>query len=323
MQLDRRGRFSLLKFINFVLILLIVSRMGYIYAQKLFENVFNTGEVTVPDLIGIRLTDALKVVDMYDLKISVRGEEFNEIQKDCVARQEPQPGRNVKPGRSIDVIISKGVEALMSPDVTGMRFTQASLAIRNAGLLPGKKTYVHHNTIEVDHVIAQAPERGIMVNRTEPVDFLVSKGPRPEYVIMPDFLNGNFSVVRNILGDMGLELANPRFENDARKATGVILKQEPAPGSRVKKGSAVRFVVNRELGVKYSPEKRFKEVVFILPEGMMEREVRIMLFDDSGFREVYRRHHPPNDIIRLPVGGFGEMKVVISLDGQTYKEEML
>lgn len=324
MTKKKGGRFSLLKLINFFLVLVIVGRIGYLYAQRALDQIFNAGEVMVPELVGLRLTDALKVVDKFEMKISVKGEEYDNIApKDCIAVQEPKPGMRVKKGRTIDVVISKGAESYMVPDLTGLRYTQGVLAIRNSGLLPGKKTYIHHSTIDIDHIIAQAPEKGFMVNRTEPIDLLVSMGKKPEYVVLPDFVNGKFTVVRTILADLDLELAKPQFENDTKKSVGIILKQEPPAGSRVRKGSTVKFVVNRELGEKYSPQKRFKEVVFIVPESLMDQEIRMILYDESGFREVYRRVHPSNDIIRLPVGGYGEMRVAISLDGILFKEEML
>ncbi|MBI5699289.1 PASTA domain-containing protein [Candidatus Saganbacteria bacterium] len=90
-----------LRFI-FIMMLLIASPVILSYLTMNFSSL---PEVTVPDLIGLSESEARVRVEAEGLKLQV--ESAYEENSDMVTFQRPEPGRTVKMGRPVFVILGK------------------------------------------------------------------------------------------------------------------------------------------------------------------------------------------------------------------------
>lgn len=101
-----------LRFI-FIMMLLIASPVILSYLMMNFSSL---PEVTVPDLIGLSESEARVRVEAEGLKLQV--ESAYEENPDMVTFQRPEPGRTVKMGRPVLVILGKPQVMPLTPTST-------------------------------------------------------------------------------------------------------------------------------------------------------------------------------------------------------------
>lgn len=63
---------------------------------------------TVPDVRGQRIADARRALENRGLRVTITQRRTNEVRKGVIQGQKPRGGQTVKPGTTINVIVSKG-----------------------------------------------------------------------------------------------------------------------------------------------------------------------------------------------------------------------
>jgi len=209
--------------------------------------------VIVPDLIGKEVVYVLEILTDLGLNTKVKGFEYSEdIPKNHIIFQQPEPSVEIKKGRDIKVIISKGAKNILMPNLQGLSLQQARIIIEENGLCHGEQSVTYSCIFEKDNIIAQVPSPGIQITRGGCVNLLLSLGIRPRAYKMP-VLNGltlddaiGFIEKNNlILGEI-----KSLFFEDKPKDT--ITDQDPLAGSLVLEGSLVNLVLNRKPGTQSS-----------------------------------------------------------------------
>lgn len=139
------------------------------------------GDGSVPDLNGkdeSELDAYLKAAGFVLGNVSSRpGEE----PEGTVISQDPAAGTEAEKGTAINVVVSDGSKAkAIMPFVTGMTLSEATSAIRNAGLEVGSVTYDHSDTYANGEVMWQQYEGNAQKERGTSVKLIVSKGKKIE-----------------------------------------------------------------------------------------------------------------------------------------------
>ena len=92
---------------------------------------------TVPDLVGLTFADAQATVEPLALGVSEAERQFSDtVPIDTVISQTPLPGEQVERGTGIVVVVSKGPDVVIMPDLAGMTFDVASSTLTAAGFVP-------------------------------------------------------------------------------------------------------------------------------------------------------------------------------------------
>lgn len=125
------------------------------------------------------------------------------------------------------------------PSVVGMREEPAKEAIRQAGFDPGSKEAAASKPKGV--VISQSPEAGARLEQGGSVILTVSKGPSAEQV--PDVVGQKSEEALADLKAAGFDAKVTQEYSD--KPAGVIVKQDPAGGSKLKPGGQVALVASK------------------------------------------------------------------------------
>ncbi len=226
--------------------------------------------VETPDLTGMNRETAEGVLSALGLIVGSVSESHDATATvGAVISQEPAPGVETPKGSGVDLVLSKGPEPKDVPSVEGATEAEAKAILEAAGLSVEVRRQAHPAT--KDSVIAQDPAAGASAKPGATVTITVSTGE--EYVSVPDFVakggESEFSV-RNAEAAV-----NPVRYGDARytsrydaiaaeagvkvqfvhmsEADSVFMHgmggwpvgQDPAPGTRVKRGTTVRLVVMR------------------------------------------------------------------------------
>ncbi len=188
----------------------------------------------VPDVQGQDPTQAAADITATKLTVGSTREEYDDrAPVGTVAATSPKIGSVVKPGTSVDIIVSKGPEPVPVPDVEGRRLVQAKATLAEAGL-KADITQKFSERVKDGFVISVRPAAGTIVDSGSRVALIVSKGPPP--VTVPNLVDVPRD--RAIATLRGLGLRPKVVEGDFSPLNRVI-SQTPSAGSSVPKGSTV------------------------------------------------------------------------------------
>ena len=221
----------------------VAGSSGYLTLKFIIKS---ADTVVVPQLIGKDVVYALNILTELGLDIKVSGFEYmSDVPENHIAHQEPEPGSEVKKGRDVRIIISKGPKTLVAPDLVGMDVRQALIIMEENGLVQGRLSHTHSDRAALDEIMSQVPAARTVVTRGDAVDLLVSLGRRPVTCQMP-YLHGLVLEDAILILDrsqLGLGQIRSVQRNDQPKD--VVIEQDPPSGYQVTRGTLVRLTMNR------------------------------------------------------------------------------
>ena len=320
------GFFSLQKGIKKFIKLVLATFAAIVFGVLIFNQlmgivVHQKKEIMIPDLTGRTVGQALQMLSDLDLYIKKVGEQYNEsIPDGSIIFQEPMPGAVVKKGKVIKVIISSGGQVIFVPQLVGTSLREAKILLRQAGLVLGEETGTYSEGIKKDFVIAQDPSPEEIVARGSMINLVISLGParEAEVPLMVNLLGQNIKSARKILHDMNLPLGEIKETVNDSVPEGTILKQEPHTGEIIDENTIVEVTVAK----KSEEHKIIREatVYYEVSQGVLDRDVLIVVVDGQGEREIYHKLHSPGTKISLPIQVLGKAKARIFVNGILVRE---
>jgi serine/threonine-protein kinase len=200
-------------------------------------KVMTWGEtVSVPELRGMDLADAVNVLKETGLEASVDRQEHHEsVPENAVIYQEPPAGRNVKKGRGVSLSISLGSEEVDVPPVVGEVFNRAHILLTRSGLALGDVSRIVSDHPR-DAVLAQLPPEAEVLQKGEQVALLVSGGRQAERFVTPNLEGLSLKEAERLTNHMAV-----RMITSGRGA--VIVSQSPKPGYALLAGGALHVTL--------------------------------------------------------------------------------
>jgi serine/threonine-protein kinase len=224
------------------LYLALFALLAFVTGMVVFNNVVmprlihGVGETTVPDLANLTLEQAEQVLRPLGLQLSRSGERFDPaVPRGFVLSQDPEAGSTVRGRQSISVVVSLGEEFSSVPELFGESMRGARLLIERAGLRVGGIVHAPSDEVGEGLIAASDPGPETVLPRDTPVHLLVSTGARQESFVMPDLLGREIGGVRRQLEALGFRVLAP----PGVASLGTIVSQEPPPGSRITRESAI------------------------------------------------------------------------------------
>jgi beta-lactam-binding protein with PASTA domain len=242
--------------------------------------------VIVPDFIGKDVVYVLESLTELGLNTKVRGSEYNaDVPKNHIIFQEPKAGSEIKKGRDVKIIFSKGPQMIPMPNLAGLSLQQARLIFEEQDLCRGSLATVFDISTDKDAVIAQSPPSGVTVRRGSCVDLLVSEGPRPPAYKMPDLSGLQLEDALLSIERYHLPHGEIKTQVDKGKSKNSVLEQEPPAGYRVSEGDEVNLVINRrkEAGAAIEQAGAAAGGIFHyrIDNGFLKRHIRVQLNRDG------------------------------------------
>jgi len=283
--------------------------------------------VIVPDLVGKDVVSALEILTDLQLNTKVNGSEYSLIfPKNQVIFQEPEAGAEIKKDRDVRIIISKGAESILMPNVVRLSERQARMIIEENDFLQGKLTRTYSAEVEKDRVIVQIPIPGTLTARGTPVDILVSSGPRPVKFLMPDLSGQSFDQAVLTIENTSLRVGTIRSRFDKKKSRNIILNQHPLAGYSVAKNNPVDLFINRQ-----SPESETGSprrplygslLLHRIDSGFLKRRVRVELESTEATTDIFDDYIKPGDEIWVLVPRDHDAAVYIYEDENLVKTHL-
>ena len=135
-------------------------------------------------------------------------------------------------------------EDVVVPKIVGMSKAEAEAELKSLGLILTVETEVFDNEIPKDHIISQEPQANRKVKPNREIMVRVSKGV--EYIHMPNVVGKSVREARLELTQAGFTLGEEDEVFEPELALNTVVKQEPASGDFIPKGTLVNLVVNKE-----------------------------------------------------------------------------
>ena len=288
-----------------------------------FKLLVTGKEIVVPNLIGLRITDALEIANEADLNLRLIEKQFHtDIPEGYIINQTPLPEGKVKSGRPIRITISAGSRLVLIPDMARKSLRQAGIILHNSGLEIGNVSKVFSNREMKGLVLNQDPLPGEEVKRYSLVNLLLSKGPRHPDLVMPELVGLKMELAGQILDELGLNIEDIVSQRSVAEE-GMVLMQQPLAGSPVSFGDKIRLVISGEEGIiGFKAGLSYKILKYKIPRGFFRKKVKIILDDEAGSREIYNRIMRPNSDLTLTFGIQGEARVRIFVDGRLQEEKV-
>lgn len=205
----------------------------------------NRDVVTVPSVTGLPFEDAREKFFKAGLLTETRNREYDDsIPPDAVISQSPEAASRVKKGRKIAVVVSKGKEIGIIPDVRNISERQARILMKKAGFTIGNVRKMYSEEKAVDIVIDAFPKSGTTTSREIEVELYLSKGPKPTHAEVPNLVGESLKNAKTLVTESGLLLGKVSYQNNPSLLPGTIISQSSAPGSQVPLESKLDLVVS-------------------------------------------------------------------------------
>jgi beta-lactam-binding protein with PASTA domain/tRNA A-37 threonylcarbamoyl transferase component Bud32 len=193
----------------------------------------------VPQLQGMSTAAAEGAITNSHLAIGEVSQQYSDtVAKGQVISSDPGQGTQLAPGKSVDLVASKGPAPVDLGDWTGQPFDQASAAITAAGLKVKQTQAYNDDGVPEGNVVSQKPGPGT-VHRGDTIKLVVSKGP--PLVTVPDVTQKSVDDATAILKAAGFQVKVksifPFISGDT------VLDQDPSGGKQAAKGSTVTIAV--------------------------------------------------------------------------------
>ena len=241
--------------------------------------------VIVPDFVGKDVVYVLESLTELGLNTKVKGSEYNaDVPKNYIIFQEPKAGSEIKKGRDVKIIFSKGPQMIPMPNLAGLSLQQARLIFEEQDLCRGSLSTVFDIGTDKDTVIAQSPPSGATVRRGSCVDLLVSEGPRPTAYKMPNLSGLQLEDALLTIERYHLPHGEIKTQIEKGKSKNSVLEQEPPAGYRVIEGDAVNLVINRrkEAGTVAGGIFHYR-----IDNGFLKRHIRVQLNRDGLTNDLF------------------------------------
>ena len=141
-------------------------------------------------------------------------------------------------------LLSGGVSSgnIEVPDLVGKTLEEATKTIEQAGFELGTVEYENSDAVETGKVISQTPRVGTHQEKGTKVTLVVSQGV--EQVEVPDLSDMTATEARSALQSAGLKYEAGTAEHSDKVDENHVLRQNPAAGQKVAKGTTVTYYLS-------------------------------------------------------------------------------
>ncbi|MGE8079208.1 Stk1 family PASTA domain-containing Ser/Thr kinase [Peribacillus loiseleuriae] len=279
----KRKKWPLILFSTFFILLALTA--GAIYA---YPSLVGPKDVTIPDVRGEKADDAIAILEEKGLVVTNPIPLDDEVVPEgSVIRIDPQEQQIVKEGREIKMFVSSGKKKIVIADYTNRIYDDIQSLLAGIGF----KDVIINPVFDESApgtIIDQNPTSEMeLVPSDNVLELTVSKGP--DDLSLKNLTEFNQTGLNDYAKDAGITINVVREEYSDTIGEGLVISQEPAPFTRIKKGSPVNVVLSK--GKEEIPPKQVNVNITIPYEPEEEgqpQEVQIFIEDmNHSMTETY------------------------------------
>ncbi len=302
----------------------ILALLGIVYGVLEYSKMV----VTVPDLKGKTIVEAEEILDKSNLTYILSEEYSEDVPAGQVSSQDPPANSKVKEGRKILLVISKGVEQGVAPNLVGKNLTVAKQLLKSAKLKLGTVTVRYAAGKPVDSVLEQSVEAKTKVDANTKINLIVNISDGQ--TVVPSVSGMTLNAAKALLSEAGLQLGTVTEKPDA-SAKNNVLTTDPDIGSVVGKSTVVNVTVSTgdtskkdEKADKNALDSGSAKIVeFVVPSGQDRNEVKLVLINEKGTSTVYTGLARPGVRLRQQVEIAGPTRVQFYANGTLVEDRKI
>jgi eukaryotic-like serine/threonine-protein kinase len=221
-----------------VLALLVAVGLGVAFSQGLL----GVKVISVPDVKNTDVATAKSTLEQQGFVVGDITEEFDDIiAKGNVISESPIAGVPAKKGTVVSLVVSKGQDLVVVPDLKGMTQEEADAALSDAGLTGTAGSTEYSTKTAAKLVMKQDPVKDTQVVRGSTVTYVISLGT--ETLTVPNVVGKKKSSAITAITDAGFKYS-VTYSSSSSVADGVVISQDPSAKSLYAKGSTVKITVS-------------------------------------------------------------------------------
>jgi eukaryotic-like serine/threonine-protein kinase len=232
-RLEWLGRMTLLVFI--------LASAAFLSAITAMRIAIHGREVTMPNLVGINVSEASKMLQSRGLLLRVADRVYSDQPINAVVRQTPPSGLLMKVSQQAHVVLSLGQRQLQIPLLEGNSLRASRIELLRQGLQVGEVSAVTMPTPPVDTIVIQNPKPGAGA-ATPRVDVLISQGPRETAYVMPHLVGLNEIDAQHRL-DVTQLRRKVNYVSAPQWPHGAVIDQSPLAGARLPATATIELTV--------------------------------------------------------------------------------
>ena len=295
---------------TFIVVFVAVSAVVFWFVRK------GPPEVTVPKVTDKDLIDGLIILQKKNLNVIIDPRYFSEYSKNIIVEQTPEAGSIVREGKDIKLIVSKGPIISIVEDYTGKTIAYVQNRLQEIFSFQGKTIKIGNITNVISEqpqgtIIGQYPPPNTPITNVENIDLVISKGKEILAFRLKNYVGESVNEVMQLFALRGILVQIVTEEIIDPSKNGIILAQEPQQETLVNRNDMVTFHVG------YLPSEREKDKLyarvlnFDVPSDLGEVNVRIVVQDRIGEREIYNAENIGGDSISIPFKSYSNTTVYI------------
>ena len=318
------------KYILIILLIILIPVIGFFGTQAIL-NWGRVDDVNLPNFVNMTREEAEQAATNAGLQLEITEEFSSDVENGKVISQEPQyiEGYLVKDGSTVKIVVSKGKNIKIVPDVVGKTREEAEQKVK-AEEFEVKVVEEANSKVQAGYVIRQDPETEEEVNAGETVTIYVSTGIKQ--ITMEHVIGEAEDEAKKTLTDLGFDV-EVVYEEDTSKDDGVVLRQSIDVGTTVDDGTKVTLTVNKIQEIKNGTvninlKSLIGEEIEIADDGITEInptvQVRVTVTSEGTEETVYNQEQRKDVTdLSVPVSGRGTITVKVFIDDVRKVQESL
>jgi beta-lactam-binding protein with PASTA domain len=212
----------------------IILLLGTLLWLKIYTHHGKT--ITVPDLSGLTVEEVEDVTSSRRLRYEVIDSVFStEMPRGTVIKQNPGGNSRVKKNRKIFLTMNAvNQEMVAMPQLVGLSFRQARLAMQNAGLVQGtieyRPDYAKNNVLQQKHNDSVIKE-GTEITKGAVIDLVLGMGLSSSTTRIPDLVGTGLEEATEIIAryylNLGAVTYDESFQDTEDSSGAFIWRQYP------------------------------------------------------------------------------------------------
>ncbi len=199
-------------------------------------------QVKVPNVVGQTQAAATAALQAQKFHVSPTAQNSNTVASGVVITTNPAPGASAAQGANIQLVVSSGKKQVKIPSLVGNDPTSAGQQLGTLGLSATESNEAS-NSVPAGKVTRTDPQAGSSVAVGTTVTVFVSTGP-PQ-VQVPDLTNATQQQAQAALASQDLKANFVTQPVTNQQQDGVVIAQNPQPGSSVNDGSTVTVTIGQ------------------------------------------------------------------------------
>lgn len=242
-------------------------------------------EDVMPEIVGKHLDDAKELCEKQGIKLIVTEYDFSsDYDAMYVLVQGVKAGKKIQEDATVEVVLSKGKQSYIVPDVVYFTEEEAISNIKGRGL-DYNISYEESENVAEGCVISQSIDAGTQAKEGDVIELVVSSGP-PKFEMI-DVVGDKHKDAEEKLQELGL-VVTVDYVYDSDYEVGTVIEQSEKEGAKVYKGYEIVITVVSDKELIEVPNvtgKSYSEASDILKEAGLKVE-KNEIYDNTVEKDI-------------------------------------